>query len=139
MHVIRAAHQLAIYICNVLPASLCKDVPYEAPQLPSFEMVGQKTFFSIATATALVGAAPTVTIDAGRVIGAETTIAGSSRVVNKFLGIPFAQSPPKRFAPPVPPRRWRQPLRATTHKPACMQQFNCRTTSFENGSWVDEL
>lgn len=60
---------------------------------------------------------PTVTISSGIVVG---TAAAS---VNQYLGVPFAQSPPERFSPPVPAPAWTLPLQAKALKPACIQQF----------------
>lgn len=45
---------------------------------------------------------PTATIDVGEVIGTTTVLPSSTVTVKKFLGIPFAVSPPERFAPPLP-------------------------------------
>ncbi|KAF2714667.1 alpha/beta-hydrolase [Pleomassaria siparia CBS 279.74] len=54
--------------------------------------------------------APTATINAGRIVGTTTTIAGPTGMitVNKFLGIPYATSPTGslRFAPPQAPTNW---------------------------------
>ena len=72
----------------------------------------------------LVSGAPTVTIASGPLIGTTTAVPSATAVVNQFLGIPFAQSPPLRFAPPTQPKRWRNPLHVTAWKPACIQQFN---------------
>ena len=46
-------------------------------------------------------------------------------VVNEYLGIPYAQSPPLRFAPPTQPKSWTSPLDATAYKSVCVQQFMC--------------
>lgn len=67
---------------------------------------------------------PTARIENGLVIGTTTSLPAASATVNKFLGIPFAQSPPERFSPPraapyVPT------INATAWKPACIQQFTC--------------
>jgi len=71
-------------------------------------------------------ASPVVVLPSGPVIGTTTALPSATAVVNQFLGIPFAQSPPERFSPPQDASRWRQPLNATTFKPACIQQFNCK-------------
>jgi hypothetical protein len=60
---------------------------------------------------------PTVTIPSGVIVGT------SAASVNAYLGIPFAQSPPERFSPPVPAPAWTSPLQAQQIKPACIQQF----------------
>ena len=80
---------------------------------------------SAASAVTIDAAAPTATLDSGVVIGTTATIPSATAPVNKFLGIPFAQSPPTRFGVPVPPKPWTQPLTTTEHRPACLQQFNC--------------
>ena len=67
---------------------------------------------------------PTVRIDSGVVIGTTTTLPSATAVVHKYLGIPFADSPPQRFSPPEKPDRWFRPLDTTKYKPACIQQFN---------------
>ena len=72
----------------------------------------------------LASGAPTVTIASGPLIGTTTAVPSATAAVNQFLGIPFALSPPVRFAPPTQPKRWHDPLRVTTWKPACVQQFN---------------
>ncbi|KAH7409040.1 liver carboxylesterase 1 precursor [Cadophora sp. MPI-SDFR-AT-0126] len=81
-------------------------------------------FALFACATAAPAAAPTATIADGRVIGTSTSLPNAHIPVNKFLGIPFAKSPPERFAPPTDPVKWTTPLKATSWKPSCIQQFN---------------
>jgi carboxylesterase type B len=71
-------------------------------------------------------ASPIVVLPSGPVMGTTTSLPSATVTVNKFLGIPFAQSPPERFSPPGNVTRWRQPLNATAFKPACIQQFNCK-------------
>ncbi|KAG8532507.1 uncharacterized protein KY384_002384 [Bacidia gigantensis] len=66
---------------------------------------------------------PTVTIDSGPLIGTTTLLPSSTVTVNKFLGIPFAISPPERFSPPVPVQEWEAPKKAQAFTSACMQQF----------------
>jgi hypothetical protein len=68
--------------------------------------------------------APTAKIDSGIIIGTSTSLPSATAVVQKFLGIPFADSPPERFSPPSKPGQWYQPLDTTEVKPACIQQFN---------------
>ncbi|MCJ1406856.1 hypothetical protein MMC19_000926, partial [Ptychographa xylographoides] len=65
---------------------------------------------------------PTVTISSGVVVGISTAV--HKVVVNKYLGIPFAASPPKRFSPPEPPEPWSTPFSAVSFKDTCIQQFN---------------
>jgi carboxylesterase type B len=73
---------------------------------------------------------PTVKVPGGTVTGVATNVPGGPPV-NKFLGLPFAVSPPKRFAPPQalpkgsnkgPPKK----IDATTLPPSCIQQFVCK-------------
>ena len=69
------------------------------------------------------GGHPTVTIDSGALQGISTSVPGTAREVNKFLGVPFA-APPVRFSPPQPPESWETPYDATKYGPACVQQFS---------------
>lgn len=69
------------------------------------------------------GGGPTATIDAGVVIGTTTSLPAATATVNKFLGIPFAKSPPTRFAPPEKPAPFSAPIEAKQWSPACIQQF----------------
>lgn len=69
------------------------------------------------------GGGPTVTIGAGVVQGTTTSLPAATAFVNKYLGIPFAQSPPLRFAPPEQLQASGQTINATAFKPACIQQF----------------
>lgn len=69
---------------------------------------------------------PSVTIASGVVVGTATGVANLPKVTglaNAYLGIPFAQSPPVRFAPPTEPQAWKTPLEAHTQPAACLQQF----------------
>ena len=72
------------------------------------------------------GRAPTATIDVGIVIGTTTALPSASATVNKFLGIPFAVTPPTRFMPPEPVKKFSSPLNATAWGHACIQQFVCQ-------------
>ncbi|KAF2184769.1 alpha/beta-hydrolase [Zopfia rhizophila CBS 207.26] len=65
---------------------------------------------------------PTVTIDAGVIVGTTTSLPRAATSVNQFLGVPFG-APPKRFSTPQKPQSWSQPLNTTALKPACIQQF----------------
>lgn len=70
---------------------------------------------------------PTVSIASGTIIGTVTRVSNQPSVTglaNAYLGIPFARSPPVRFAPPEPPKKWTKPLKAQTLPPACLQQFS---------------
>lgn len=68
------------------------------------------------------GGGPTATIDAGVVIGTTTSLPYATATVNKFLGVPFAKSPPTRFAPPQEPAHFGT-LETKQWSPACIQQF----------------
>ncbi|KAK5114227.1 hypothetical protein LTR85_010292 [Meristemomyces frigidus] len=69
------------------------------------------------------GGGPTATIDAGVLLGTTTSLPAATASINKFLGVPFAQSPPTRFAPPESPGTFSTPINATAWSPACIQQF----------------
>ena len=51
---------------------------------------------------------PEVDTPLGRVRGRQVSVKDTDRVVNVFLGIPFAQAPvgPLRFSAPLPPQPW---------------------------------
>jgi acetylcholinesterase len=68
---------------------------------------------------------PTAVIAEGVVVGTTTSLPAATATIYKFLGIPFAQSPPERFGLPKPPSRFRGELDASQFKDACTQQFNC--------------
>lgn len=73
--------------------------------------------------TGTAGFSATATIDAGVLHGTSTSLPTATATVNKFLGVPFAKSPPERFAPPVKPDFFSAPINATAFSPACNQQF----------------
>jgi len=75
---------------------------------------------------------PTARIDSGVIIGTSTSLPSATAVVHKYLGIPFADSPPERFGPPVRPERWFEPLDTKEYKPACIQQFNGKQSKRES-------
>ena len=79
--------------------------------------------YSSTTSIVYNGGGPTATIDAGIVHGTTTSLPAATASVNKFLGIPFAKSPPERFAPPEKPEAFSNPINATAFAPACIQQF----------------
>jgi carboxylesterase 2 len=75
---------------------------------------------------------PTVTLDLGVVIGTATRLTNQPSVTglaNAYLGVPFASSPPLRFAPPTAPSPWTQPLVAQKLPPACLQSFGSGATA----------
>lgn len=78
-----------------------------------------------ATAGVAVARNPTALIAQGLVVGTTTSLPAATATVNKFLGLPFAQSPPERFGLPQTPKRFRGELDASKFKDSCIQQFNC--------------
>ncbi|KAE9989657.1 hypothetical protein EG327_002420 [Venturia inaequalis] len=69
---------------------------------------------------------PTVTIASGVVVGKTTTISNQPSVTAQakaYLGVPFAQSPPLRFSPPVAAAAWSSPIQAQALKPSCIGQL----------------
>ena len=77
------------------------------------------------------GGGPTATIEAGTVIGTTTSLPAATATVNKFLGVPFAKSPPERFSPPEDAGTFSQPIIAKEWSAACIQQFEYPRESFE--------
>lgn len=77
------------------------------------------------------GGGPTATIDSGVVIGTTTSLPQATATVNQFLGVPFAKSPPTRFAPPESPGRFSEPFLAQKWSPACIQQFTYPRSAYE--------
>lgn len=70
------------------------------------------------------GANPTATIGIGQIVGTQTAVPGATAAANKFLGVPFAVSPPQRFSRPVAAAKLNSPLQAQSWRPACFQQFS---------------
>ena len=64
-----------------------------------------------------------MTLEIGTVAGVTTSLPSATAAVNKFLGVPFAKTPPERFTPPSPPDLLTGTLNANAFKPACIQQF----------------
>jgi carboxylesterase type B len=69
-------------------------------------------------------ASPTVEIGPGKVIGTTTTLPSSTVTVNKFLGIPYAVNPPKRFLLPEKLEHFDGPVNATAFSKECFQAHN---------------
>uniref|UniRef100_A0A8B9SD34 Carboxylic ester hydrolase n=1 Tax=Apteryx owenii TaxID=8824 RepID=A0A8B9SD34_APTOW len=71
------------------------------------------------------GAQPEVTIALGRLKGKQANVKGTDRLVNVFLGIPFAKAPvgSLRFSPPEPPEAWNDLRDATSYPPLCPQDL----------------
>ncbi|KAJ7424231.1 Fatty acyl-CoA hydrolase precursor, medium chain [Willisornis vidua] len=80
------------------------------------------------------GAAPEVTLALGRLKGRQTNVKGTDKLVNVFLGIPFAKPPvgPLRFSPPEPPEPWNDVRDATSHPPICPQDLSMLKTAERN-------
>ncbi|KAL3481111.1 alpha/beta-hydrolase [Aspergillus californicus] len=84
---------------------------------------------------ATVTADPTVTIASGVVVGTTRTPINQpspSAVLNAYLGVPFAKSPPKRFSAPEEPEAWENPLLAQALAPRCPQQELRGNSSLES-------
>ncbi|XP_008837340.1 carboxylesterase 3 isoform X1 [Nannospalax galili] len=66
---------------------------------------------------------PEVDTHLGRVRGHQVNVKGTERLVNVFLGIPFAQAPlgPLRFSAPRPAQPWEGVRDASTNPPMCLQ------------------
>ncbi|KAL9083986.1 MAG: hypothetical protein Q9159_005479 [Coniocarpon cinnabarinum] len=67
--------------------------------------------------------AATVTLPYGQVAGTTTSLPTATAPVNKFLGVPYAKSPPQRFTPPSQPDQFDAPIDATAFSASCIQQF----------------
>ncbi|XP_023565017.1 carboxylesterase 3 isoform X2 [Octodon degus] len=68
---------------------------------------------------------PEVDTPLGYVQGRQVGVKGTDRLVNVFLGIPFAQPPlgPLRFSAPLPAQPWEGVRYASTDPPMCMQDI----------------
>jgi carboxylesterase type B len=79
--------------------------------------------FFILAYTTLVGS-PTVSLSGqGIIAGTVATWRSSAPTVNKWLGIPYAQSPPVMFQRAVPPKPWEGIKQTTSYSDACYQNF----------------
>ncbi|XP_005427507.1 cocaine esterase [Geospiza fortis] len=80
------------------------------------------------------GAGPEVTIALGRLKGTQTNVKGTDKLVNVFLGIPFAKAPlgSLRFSPPEPPEPWTGVRDATSYPPLCPQDLSLLKTAEKN-------
>ncbi|XP_071612818.1 fatty acyl-CoA hydrolase precursor, medium chain-like isoform X1 [Heliangelus exortis] len=76
-------------------------------------------------------AEPEVTVTLGRLKGRQTDVKGTDRLVNVFLGIPFAKPPlgSLRFSPPEPPEPWNDLRDATSYPPLCPQDLSMLKTA----------
>lgn len=68
---------------------------------------------------------PAVELPNGVVLGKTVQVPfGDSKIhLNQYLGIPFAQSPPARFALPEDPLVWDSPWDASYFRNSCIQTF----------------
>jgi hypothetical protein len=83
-------------------------------------------------------ATPTISIDTGALAGTTTSLAGASASAIKFLGVPFARSPPTRFAPAERPVTWGAAgkVRAARRwRDGCVQQFVGALITLKSGGW----
>lgn len=64
-----------------------------------------------------------MTLPYATVAGTTTSLPSATAPVNKFLGVPFAKTPPERFEPPSAPDQAASVVDAAAFKPACIQQF----------------
>ncbi|PLB48413.1 Carboxylesterase [Aspergillus steynii IBT 23096] len=67
---------------------------------------------------------PTVVVPQGTIIGTATTLPSATAAINKFLGIPYAISPPERFEPPEPVEESDDTITATQWRNKCFEQTN---------------
>ncbi|KFU96015.1 Fatty acyl-CoA hydrolase precursor, medium chain, partial [Chaetura pelagica] len=77
---------------------------------------------------------PEVTIALGRLKGRQANVKGTDRLVNAFLGIPFAKAPigSLRFSPPEPPEPWNGVRDTTSYPPICPQDLSLLKTAEKN-------
>ncbi|KAM9069955.1 liver carboxylesterase 1 [Sarcophilus harrisii] len=68
---------------------------------------------------------PVVDTQYGKVQGKRESLQGFDKIVNVFLGIPFAKAPlgPLRFTPPQPAESWDYVKSTTTYPPMCAQDL----------------
>lgn len=81
--------------------------------------------------------APFVVLPSGTLVG-QRVVPTTGSSVDKFLGVPFAQSPPERFSPasaPDPYGVWD----ASYLRPACIQEFPCRFGSYKYSRCFSDL
>ena len=79
---------------------------------------------------------PTVTLASGVVIGTTTLLPAATAPVHKYLGIPFAASPPERFSAPTDPAAWHTPLQAFSYQASCIQQFNGKPNVLPSADFI---
>lgn len=77
---------------------------------------------ALSSATAATSHAPTAVVRPGLLIGTTTVLPSSTATVNKFLSIPYAVTPPRRFLPPERLVKYPGPVNATQPPHLCIQQ-----------------
>ncbi|KAK8221113.1 Carboxylesterase [Phyllosticta capitalensis] len=93
--------------------------------IAGFALLAQSPFFADAVPqSSSSGPDPSVELGDGKIIGTTGTIPDLKDPVNKYLGIPYAKSPPERFSKAEDPEKWTSPKDVKDLKPACIQQFN---------------
>uniref|UniRef100_A0A8C0Z876 Carboxylic ester hydrolase n=1 Tax=Cyanistes caeruleus TaxID=156563 RepID=A0A8C0Z876_CYACU len=70
----------------------------------------------------------------GLLLGTQENVKGTDKLVNVFLGIPFAKAPlgSLRFSPPEPPEPWTGLRDATSYPPLCPQDLSMLKTAEKN-------
>ena len=102
-------------------------VQYTTPVYPGGGSGASPTAPCAPANTSPLGA--TAIIEIGTIIGTQTSLPSATAPVNKFLGVPFAKSPPTRFMPAVAAAPLTAPFDTKAWKPACIQQFVCKFLS----------
>ncbi|XP_048814641.1 putative inactive carboxylesterase 4 [Lagopus muta] len=98
-----------------------KEVMTQADEL----MLGQIIHHQDQVMTGQKAAEPEVTIACGLLRGKQVNVKGTDRLVNVFLGIPFAKAlvGSLRFSPPEPPDPWNDLKDATSYPLLCPQDL----------------
>jgi carboxylesterase type B len=83
-----------------------------------------KSLFPIFVASTVAAVSVTVTIpNNGVVIGTAVSYQTAKPMVNKWQGIPYADSPPAMFMNATTPKPWTSPIMATSFRDACYEQW----------------
>ena len=90
--------------------------------LRALQLLSLLLLMTLSTVAAGKKNAPTAIIGPGRIIGTTTVLPSSTATVNKFLSIPYAVTPPKRFQLPERLTRYDAPVNATQLPHLCIQQ-----------------
>ncbi|KAK7539077.1 carboxylesterase hlo [Phyllosticta citricarpa] len=93
--------------------------------LAGFALLAQSPFFADAVPqSSSSGPDPSIELGDGKIIGTTGTIPDLKDPVNKYLGIPYAKTPPLRFGRAEDPEQWTEAKDVKDLKPSCIQQFN---------------